>query len=106
MSAKQTRATAVLRLRTLITDIERVLDQGNLPLPEHLANSVNDYAMTFGALRLEAAVEGLDDQQQKDKATNMLLNGPDDGWSGRTNDVRRAQHDGLVRRASEIIRGY
>jgi hypothetical protein len=102
----QARKTARLVLQNLVSDIQADLDKDGLPFPDSLAKRLNDYAESYGALRLLAAVEGLDDQQQKDKAVALVLNGPDDGWSGRSNDVRRAQYDGLRRYADEIIRGY
>lgn len=42
----------------------------------------------------------------KEAMTGLLLDGPDDTWSGRKNDVRRAFHDGLRAQAAFLIRGY
>lgn len=42
----------------------------------------------------------------KESAVGHLLSGPDDTWSGRKNDVRRAFADGVREAASYLIRGY
>lgn len=38
--------------------------------------------------------------------THQLLNGADDTWSGRTNDVRRAWFDGFKSAAAAYLRGF
>lgn len=42
----------------------------------------------------------------KEAMTNLLMADPNDTWSGRKNDVRRAHLDGLRTAAAELIRGY
>jgi hypothetical protein len=35
--------------------------------------------------------------------TELVLRGPDDSWSGRTNDARRALYDGTLQGASSVL---
>lgn len=68
--------------------------------PRDLAGMVNRLAEAQGTVRPLAVIrEGLASGASAAtiKATliGLLVNGPDDGWSGRTNDVRRAEYDGL-----------
>lgn len=86
---------------------------------EILAEGLNALATAEGEARAratyrEALIGMLDLDHSEEEATayakeamtSLLLNGVNDTWSGRKNDVRRAFHDGLVSAAGELIRGY
>lgn len=42
----------------------------------------------------------------KDHVVGLLLNGADDAWSGRGNDVKRSIYDGKCAEVQQIVRGY
>jgi hypothetical protein len=75
---------------------------------EMLVDRLNAVAEAEGALQAagRAALafgNGASDDRIRDGLIAMLLNSPDDTWSGRGNDMRRAKHDGLRKQVQQII---
>lgn len=67
----------------------------------NLASAVNTLASAEGRARIwhhyRAALQaGQSVEEARAHCVGLVLNGPDDGWSGRTNDARRAVFDGMV----------
>ena len=65
-----------------------------------LARSVVSLAEAEGAHSVFALVDqmkanGREDADIRDALVSMLIRGADDSWSGRANDARRAQFDGV-----------
>lgn len=54
--------------------------------------------------------EGLSDGEIAHKINEavlpVVLQGPDDTWSGRSNDARRAYFDGVRQAAQQVVRGF
>lgn len=80
---------------------------------ETLASQVNAIARAEGAFAaIERAVRFLEYVERSETAVNGtlaevltrgLLNGADDEWSGRTNDVKRAKHDGYRGQVERLL---
>jgi hypothetical protein len=77
-----------------------------------LARRLNTLAELEGRLSVFRMVIHLNDNDRADQIQNWLMEqamrGADDNWSGRTNDVTRARHDGVlraIREASQDING-
>jgi hypothetical protein len=77
-----------------------------------LARRLNTLAELEGRLSVFRMVIHLHDNDRADQIQNWLMEqamrGADDNWSGRTNDVTRARHDGVlraIREASQDING-
>jgi hypothetical protein len=77
-----------------------------------LARRLNTLAELEGRLSVFRTVIHLNDNDRADQIENWLMEqairGADDNWSGRTNDVARARHDGVlraIREASQDING-
>lgn len=101
-------------LEALVKDLRSglALEVTNGARPESLATSLNRVAEAEGRLFVyrsaeqfvvnatAAAEDGADDVSGADVRdhllTSVVLRGPDDGWSGRTNDARRAYFDGVL----------
>ena len=77
-----------------------------------LARRLNTLAELEGRLFVFRTVTYLNDNDRADEIQNWLMEqairGADDNWSGRTNDVTRARHDGVlraIREAAQDING-
>ena len=77
-----------------------------------LARRLNTLAELEGRLFIFRTVTYLNDNDRASEIQNWLMEqairGADDNWSGRTNDVARARHDGVlraIREASQDING-
>jgi hypothetical protein len=77
-----------------------------------LARRLNTLAELEGRLFIFRTVTYLNDNDRASEIQNWLMEqairGADDNWSGRTNDVARARHDGVlraIREATQDING-
>jgi hypothetical protein len=77
------------------------LTNGRNARPNELADALNDIAKFEATAAVYAgAVQWLSAGHSAAETfsflTERVLAGPDDGWSGRTNDVRRAEFEGMT----------
>lgn len=75
---------------------------------EDLAKVLNDLAKEEGRMLVRHALrnalaEKASVNQIRQHLLSFTLNGADDTWSGRANDVRRAHFDGVLAEVREII---
>lgn len=69
--------------------------------PEDLSYAVNELAKAQGYVEASEHIDYALNHEDGGKqaaiaeALGLLVRGPDDGWSGRTNDVRRSYFDGV-----------
>lgn len=75
---------------------------------EQLASVLVRLAEAEGRLTVARQINALKDNPDAlDEAfTRLLLRGADDGWSGRTNDVRRAYFDGVRSEVEDFKNGW
>jgi len=78
---------------------------------ENVAKALNQLAEAEGKANAwfhirNARSQGATDADVQDHLLRLVLNGPDDGWSGRTNDVRRATFDGFRAEVEIFVRGF
>lgn len=73
---------------------------------DSLANVLNAIAEAEGYLSTITTVQSIYDGHGRERVTAWLLrtvsNGPDDTWSGRTNDVRRSRFNGILRCVQDL----
>lgn len=75
----------------------------------NLAKQIHDEAEQAGHRHIYALAALLHKRGEQPvvilaEVTNDLANGPDDTWSGRSGDVRRAYYDGMRQAAKRIAR--
>lgn len=75
---------------------------------EELAKRVNSIAEAEGRVQVYAQLSSLHHRLEKEEfllaVMSLLVRGPDDTWSGRGNDVRRAFADGRREALDEVVR--
>src|SRR5438045_2097590 len=95
------------RLVTLITDREL----HEIPI-NHVAGEIETLAKDVGkAVATKQILKALQhpkggDLEAAKEASRMLTMGADDSWSGRTNDVKRAYHDGVRQVAGRAVEDF
>lgn len=75
---------------------------------QSLASTLNVIAELEGAVFILRGIanlqeRGCDVEEQRNFLVSVLCRGADDSWSGRTNDVRRAMHDGKIEAAKTLL---
>lgn len=78
---------------------------------DRIAKAANAIAAQEGVIRVRAVVAGLktnhaSDEEAQRALLNEALRVPDDTWSGRANDVRRAYADGHREALNDVMRDY
>lgn len=94
-------AALIRRKEILALEIGNSLALGGEDLSsDRMASMVNDIAESEGEIRVltllaNAEERGKSKEEIKEALFRLALRGPDDAWSGRGNDVRRALADGI-----------
>lgn len=78
---------------------------------ESIASRANGIAVAEGRAQARweyrnALADEATDEQIKAHFFRLLTNHPDDKWSGRGNDARRAKADGFREEAARLVRGF
>lgn len=72
---------------------------------EHLAAQEGKLMLLRG-IKMALDSEGGNEERAKSLVLSTLTHGPDDRWSGRGNDIKRARFDGICEVAAEYLRGW
>lgn len=100
--------SAAATLRVYIAELAAE-DLGDAAVAERIGDQLVSLAKLEGQLKVYALVDSLyatyerPDAQVRGYLTQWLLQGADDTWSGRGNDLKRAHHDGVRNATREVL---